>query len=113
MTEAMNLRRRVRVTGSGHPFKIVGSQETVAPLPERCKRRRVEEIIQGGDDERSRTIQHDAFAAAKDGVVRKVFRRLMWFLFPLLVVSFVDRSMSASQRCALSPRSSDHLHDPL
>jgi hypothetical protein len=26
-----------------------------------------------------------------DPVVRKVFRRLMWFLFVLLVVAFIDR----------------------
>jgi ACS family 4-hydroxyphenylacetate permease-like MFS transporter len=30
-------------------------------------------------------------ADAADAVVRKVFRRLMWFLFVLLVVAFVDR----------------------
>jgi MFS transporter, ACS family, 4-hydroxyphenylacetate permease len=41
-----------------------------------------------GDLDQSRMMP---FAAAGDPVVRKVFRRLMWFLFLLLIVSFVDR----------------------
>ena len=32
-----------------------------------------------------------ADAGVDDAVFRKVFRRLMWFLFILLVVSFMDR----------------------
>jgi hypothetical protein len=32
-----------------------------------------------------------AAVAADDVVVRKVFRRLIWFLFLLFVVSFLDR----------------------
>lgn len=32
-----------------------------------------------------------ADAAPNDLVFRKVFRRLIWFLFVLLVISFIDR----------------------
>jgi len=37
------------------------------------------------------TAQRGSAADPSDAVVRKAFRRLMWFLFVLLIVAFIDR----------------------
>jgi ACS family 4-hydroxyphenylacetate permease-like MFS transporter len=39
----------------------------------------------------SAAVQSVPVDAASDAVMRKVFRRLMWFLFVLLIISFIDR----------------------